>query len=157
RSASWAKLRELSAPALASFSLGISRSINYALPRVLVAAFGGPAATTIFHAHRQLARLINFMIIFGRSFQAETSLSYGRDDVRVFRQLAERTVQLFVWVSFASAAAVAILALAFFELWTRGAFPLDWLLLALLLATTLSEALGSSALLPVAAINRHGS
>ena len=157
RRASWAKLRELSKPAMASFSIGISRAINYALPRVVVAAFGGPVATTIFHAHRQFARLINFMIVFGGAFRAEMALTYGRDDDRVFRELAARTVQLFVWLSLASAAAVAILATAFFGFWTRGAFPLDGLLLALLVATTLSEAFGSSALLPVAAINRHGS
>lgn len=151
-----AKLRELAKPAFATFSLSISRSVNYTLPRVIVSAFGGPVAATIFHAHRQLARLINFMLLFGRPFQAEIALNYRKDGESDFTDLAERTVQLFVWISFASTIAVIALALLFFPYWTRGAFALDPVLFALLTATTLFEALGTSALLPVAGINRHG-
>ena len=155
RKANFSHIKELWKPSLAAMAFPLGQAMSFDGPRLIISAIIGPAAVSIFVAHRQLVRFSSLALAFGAPLQAELAMSYGRDGMSAYRRQALRTTQLLIWLSFLALLFASSAGILLFTHWTSGRISVHYQLLWLLAAATFGEAIWRSLLLPVSAINRH--
>lgn len=156
----WAKanlehIRELWRPALSAMMFPLGQALSYQGPRLAIGALVGPAAVAAFVAHRQLVRFGTLALAMGAPIEAELAMQFGRDSGEAYRQHAFRATEVLIWMSTLALVFASTAGLRLFGVWTSGRLEVNYSLLLLLGAVTLSEASWRSVLVPMGAVNRH--
>jgi O-antigen/teichoic acid export membrane protein len=146
---------ELWRPASAQVMLSGAQFLAYEAPRLVIGAVLSPAAVVAFVTHRQFARLALLIGTLNAPFIAEMAIKSGRGDREGFRRLALASSQAMTWLCGALIVALAVTYSTVFPVWTRGAVPLNGVLISLLLLGTYLELLWRNAFAPLYATNRH--
>jgi O-antigen/teichoic acid export membrane protein len=152
------ELRKLIVPAFASLAFPLGNALNIQGMRLAVGISLGPTAVAIFSTLRTLSRLvIQPRAIINQLFQPELSLSFGANDMSLFRHLFRKSCQFSFWGCFLFCVLVGPITHFLFPFWSGGKLTIDWLTYSVLLLAAFVNGIWYTALLVPYATNQHGS
>lgn len=155
--ASFAELRRLTAPAVASLSFPIGNALNIQGMRLVVGTVLGPSAVALFVPMRTLSRIVMQPAnIVNRLVEPELALSHGAKDNSLFKSLFTRSCQITLWGCLVAFIFVGPSAHWIFSTWTNGKIALQWPTFIILAGGVVINSLWYTALMASYAINRHG-
>ncbi|WP_155304551.1 lipopolysaccharide biosynthesis protein [Desulfosarcina widdelii] len=155
--ASFAELRRLTAPAIASLSFPIGNALNIQGMRLVVGVILGPSAVALFVPMRTLSRIVmQPASIVNRLVEPELALSHGAKDNSLFKRLFTKSCQITLWGCLGASLFVGPSAHWIFSTWTNGKIELQWPTFIILLGGVVINSLWYTALMASYAINRHG-
>ena len=154
--ASFAVVRRLIKPALASLAFPIGNAMNIQGLRILVGLTLGPANVAVFTTIRTLSRLImQPRAILSVVVEPEMAVTHGKFDADLMQALFLRSCQLALWGCAVGVLILFATAEWIFPIWTNSHITLSWSVLCVLVAAAMFNVIWFSALIPVYATNRH--
>lgn len=155
--ASFAELRQLTAPAFASLAFPLGNALNIQGMRLVVGLVLGPSAVAAFVPLRTLSRLVmQPAAIINRLIEPELALAYGAGDSSLFQRLFTKSCQLALWGCLGAFFFMGPNAHWIFPAWTGGKVVMHWPTYIVLIGGVLINSIWSTALMIPYAINRHG-
>lgn len=153
---SFAKLRQLTAPAFASLAFPLGNALNIQGMRLVVGLALGPPAVAVFTPLRTLSRLvIQPGSIINRLIEPELALAFGANNICLFRRLFTRSCQLALWGCLGVCFLIGPAAHWIFPAWTGGKIVMHWSTYIVLLAGVVINGIWYTALMVPYATNRH--
>ena len=154
--ASRPELKRLSGPAVANLSIPLAQALNAQGMVVVVGAILGPIAVVIFSTLRTLTRLTLQMIqVVANAAEPEIAAAFGRQDVRLSRELFVHSVRAGLWLAVNTIAFLLIAGPFILSHWTHGKVPMDTRLFDLLLASAGASVVWYPAFVVLKAGNLH--
>lgn len=155
--ASFAEVRRLFTPAMASLALPLGDGLNIQGTRLVIGLAIGPPAVAVFATMRTLARLaIQPANLISRLMEPEMSLAFGARNEDLFKKLFGKSCQAALWGSLAACLALLPVAVWVYPIWTAGRVTIYWPTFLILLAVSVVHGVWYTSLMAPFSTNRHG-
>jgi O-antigen/teichoic acid export membrane protein len=148
-------IRELLSPAVASLAIPMGQSLNYQAPRLIIGSVLGPAAVTIFVAHRQLTRFILMLLNLNIPLNIEATMAYGRGEPARFVSIIVRGMQGMLWACTLGSMVLLFLGPFIFHVWIGNKIPFNYSLMSVLVIVSLAEVAWKVLLAPAWSLNKY--
>lgn len=150
------KVAALGKSGIGFLSLPIANALNIQTPVVIVGMLFGSSAVAAFSTIRTLSRGVQQLTnIVYHVVWFEMPLAYGASNMAMVRRLFRFSIMACLAVAVASSAALMMVGPDLYRFWTHRLVSFDRLLLALLLAVVIVNALWNSAAVILFATNRN--
>jgi O-antigen/teichoic acid export membrane protein len=149
-------LRGLLSPALASGAIPAALILNIQGMVILVGVTVGPAGVAVFSTVRTMTRaLIQLLSSVFAVITPEISRAYAANDHDFVHAIHRRGCQLAIWLALPPTVILGVFGGPILKLWTSGKVGPNGLMLYILLATVVIDALWTTSLGVLYATNRH--
>ncbi|AGK48262.1 putative membrane protein [Burkholderia thailandensis MSMB121] len=152
----WRTVVRLGRPAVAALMFPVGQAMNHQGMRLVVGFVAGPGAVTLFVASRMLTAIaVKLQDAVGQALEPEYARAHGKSDRATVQQLLLHGMQATTWLSVVTLGAMLVCGERFFPHWTGGQVAFNRILVLVLAASTIVNAVWSNVMKIAYAANRH--
>ncbi len=152
----WLEIKRLTTPAISALAFPLGQALNLQGARIIVGVVMGPVMVVTFASLRTLTRFIAMSLgMINRISQPEISISYGKRDIHMMRNLYRKSCQLALWGGIFLCVLMYFSGGYIFEFWTAGKVIMDDNLFLVMLCASALQSLWTAAMVVLFATNQH--